>query len=107
MGLNLPLTKVEGALLLDVIVGQGAAVLELFASEDEALLIGRDSLLVLDLGLDIVDGVRGLDLKGDGLSGEGLNEDLHAGGKGGKVSGGDGGRRGGGMRSLEVVEECG
>ena len=30
-------------------------------------------LLVLDLGLDIVNGVRGLDLKGDGLSSEGLH----------------------------------
>ena len=34
-------------------------------------------LLVLDLGLDIVDGVRGLDLKGDGLASKSLNEDLH------------------------------
>ena len=34
-------------------------------------------LLVLDLGLDIVDGVRRLDLKGDGLAREGLDEDLH------------------------------
>ena len=35
-------------------------------------------LLVLDLGLDIVDGVRGLDLKGDGLAREGLDENLHS-----------------------------
>ena len=33
--------------------------------------------LVLDLSLDIIDGVRGLDLEGDGLSSESLNEDLH------------------------------
>lgn len=31
----------------------------------------------LDLGLDIVDGVRRLHLKGDGLTREGLDEDLH------------------------------
>jgi hypothetical protein len=31
----------------------------------------------LDLGLDIVDGVRGLNLEGDGLTREGLDEDLH------------------------------
>merc|ERR1712127_856047 len=67
----------EGGLLLDVVIGKSAAVLELLASEDESLLIGRDALLVLDLGLDVVDGVRGLDLKGDGLAGKGLNEDLH------------------------------
>ena len=35
-------------------------------------------LLVLDLGLDVVNGIRGLDLEGDGLASEGLHEDLHA-----------------------------
>ena len=33
--------------------------------------------LILDLGLDIVDGVRRLHLKGDGLAREGLYENLH------------------------------
>merc|ERR1712158_106788 len=70
--------KVEGALLLDVVVGEGSSVLQLLASEDQPLLIWGDSLLVLDLGLDVLDRVRGLDLKGDGLPGEGLDEDLHA-----------------------------
>ena len=55
----------EGRLLLDVVVREGAAVLELLAGKDEALLVGRDALLVLDLGLDVVDRVRRLDLKGD------------------------------------------
>ena len=69
--------QVEGGLLLDVVIRKSAAVLELLAGEDEALLIGRNTLLVLDLGLDVVDGVGGLDLEGDGLAGEGLHEDLH------------------------------
>ena len=47
----------EGRLLLDVVVGEGAAVLKLLSSEDQALLVRWDSLLVLDLGLDVVDGV--------------------------------------------------
>ena len=68
----------EGGLLLDVVVGEGSSVLQLLASEDQSLLIWGDSLLVLDLGLDVLDRVRGLDLKGDGLPGEGLDEDLHA-----------------------------
>ena len=33
--------------------------------------------LILDLGLDIVDGVGRLHLKGDGLPRKGLDEDLH------------------------------
>merc|ERR1712139_445889 len=68
----------ESALLLDVVVGEGPSVLQLLASEDQPLLIRGDSLLVLDLSLDVLDGVRGLDLEGDGLAGEGLDEDLHA-----------------------------
>jgi hypothetical protein len=59
---------VESGLLLDVVVGESAAVLQLLASKDQALLVRRNTLLVLDLGLDIVDGVGGLNLKGDGLS---------------------------------------
>jgi hypothetical protein len=45
---------VESGLLLDVVVGKGAAVLELLAGEDQALLVRGNALLVLDLGLDIV-----------------------------------------------------
>ena len=33
--------------------------------------------IYLDLGLDILDGVARLNLKGDGLTGQGLDEDLH------------------------------
>jgi hypothetical protein len=39
--------QVKGGLLLDVVVGEGAAVLELLASEDQALLIRGNSFLVL------------------------------------------------------------
>ena len=63
----------EGRLLLDVVIGESAAILKLLAGENQALLVRRDTLLVLDLALDVVDGVRGLDLKGDGLAGESLN----------------------------------
>jgi hypothetical protein len=34
------------------------------------LLIRRDTLLVLNLALDVVDGVGGFDLKSDGLAGD-------------------------------------
>jgi len=41
--------EVQSRLLLNVVVGQRAPVLELLAGEDEALLIRRDALLVLNL----------------------------------------------------------
>jgi len=71
--------QVQRRLLLDVVVGQGAPILQLLAGEDEPLLVRRDALLVLDLGLHVVDGVRGLHLQRDGLPRQGLHEDLHLG----------------------------
>ena len=62
--------EVEGGLLLDVVVREGAAILELLAREDQALLVGGNALFVLDLGLDVVDGVGRLHLEGDGLTGD-------------------------------------
>ncbi len=67
----------KSALLLDVIVRKGTTILELLSGEDETLLVWRNSLLVLDLRLNVVDGVGGLHLKGDGLTSQGLDEDLH------------------------------
>jgi hypothetical protein len=46
----------------------------LLSSEDQSLLVRGNSLLVLNLGLNIVDGIGGLDLKGDGLARKGLDE---------------------------------
>ena len=37
----------EGALLLDVVVREGPAVLQLLAGEDQPLLVRGDALLVL------------------------------------------------------------
>ncbi len=68
----------EGALLLDVVVTQSATILELLASEDQTLLIRRDSFLILDLLLHSLDGIRSFDLEGDSLASEGLDENLHA-----------------------------
>jgi hypothetical protein len=75
--------QVEGGLLLNVVVGEGATVLELLAGEDEPLLVRGDALLVLDLGLHIVNGVGGLHLQSDGLPRQSLHKDLHLGGDGG------------------------
>ena len=68
----------QSGLLLDVVVAESAAILELLSSEDQPLLVWGDSLLVLNLGLHVLDGVRGLDLQGDSLPGEGLDKDLHS-----------------------------
>ena len=63
--------QVESRLLLDVVIGESSTILELLSGENESLLVWRDSLLVLDLRLDVVDRVGGLDLESDRLSGKG------------------------------------
>merc|ERR1719210_51524 len=69
--------QMKSGLLLDVVIREGPAVLQLLASKDQPLLIWRNTFLVLDLGLDILNGVRWLHLQGDGLASQGLDEDLH------------------------------
>merc|ERR1711911_567941 len=69
--------KMKGALLLDVVVRKSSSIFKLLTSKDQPLLVWGNSLLVLDLGLDILNGVRWLNLQGDGLASEGLDKDLH------------------------------
>merc|ERR1712223_2005600 len=69
--------KMEGRLLLDVVVRKSSSILKLLSSKDQPLLVWWDALLVLNLGLDILNGVRWLNLQGDGLASEGLDKDLH------------------------------
>ena len=46
--------KMQSRFLLYIVIAECSAVLELLASEYEALLIGRNAFLVLDLGFDVV-----------------------------------------------------
>ncbi len=64
----------EGALLLDVVVTECSAVLELLSGKNQALLVGGDALFVLNLRLDVVDSVRRFNLKCDRLSSQGLDD---------------------------------
>ena len=58
----------QGGLLLDVVIRESTSIFQLLSSEDQTLLIRGDSLLVLDLGFDVVDGVRWLNIERDGLA---------------------------------------
>lgn len=71
--------QVKGGLLLDIVVGQCTSILQLFTGENQTLLVWWDALLVLDFGFDILDRVRGLDLKSDGLASQRFHENLHCG----------------------------
>jgi len=69
--------EVKRCLLLDIIVRKRPSVLKLFSRKNEALLVGRNTLLVLNLLFHVFNGIRCLDVERDGLSGKRLDEDLH------------------------------
>merc|ERR1719464_2050847 len=69
--------KMKGRLFLDVVVGQSSSIFQLFSSKDQSLLIWRDSFFVLDLGLNVLNGITRLHLQSDGLTSQGLDKDLH------------------------------
>ena len=60
--------QVKSGLLLDVVVAQGTSIFQLLPGEDQALLVGRDPFLVLDLSLDVFNRVGGFNFEGDGLA---------------------------------------
>merc|ERR1719317_1171160 len=68
----------ECALFLDIIVRQSATIFQLFTGKDQPLLIWGNSFLVLDLGLDVLNGVGWFNLQGDSLACQGLDKYLHA-----------------------------
>ena len=67
----------QRALLLHIVVAECATILKLLASKDQTLLVWRDALLVLDLGLHVLNGVAGLDIEGNGPAGQCANKYLH------------------------------
>merc|ERR1711971_333641 len=70
--------QVKSGLLLDVVITEGTSILELLPGKDETLLVRRNSFLVLDLGLYVVDGIGWFHIKSNGLSGQSLHENLHS-----------------------------
>ena len=64
-------------LLLNVVIGQGSAILQLLTSENQSLLVRRNALLVLDFALNGLNAVTGLDIQRNGLPRECLYKYLH------------------------------
>merc|ERR1711972_361989 len=58
----------QSGLLLDVVIRKGTTVLQLFACEDQPLLVRWNAFLVLYFCLHVVNRVAGLDIEGDRLA---------------------------------------
>ena len=69
--------KVKGAFFLDIIIQQRMSVLQLFPSENQPLLIGRNPFFLLYLALYVIDRVCRLYLERDGLACERFYKNLH------------------------------
>ena len=70
--------QMKSWLFLYVVVAQSAAIFKLLASENQSLLVWRNTLFILDFGLHILNGFAGFNLTGDGFSCQVFDKDLHA-----------------------------
>jgi len=69
--------QVQSRFLLDIVIRESSAILQLLSRENESLLLGRDTFFVLNLGLYILNRVIGFHIEGNRLSGQGFDENLH------------------------------
>lgn len=60
----------EGALLLNIVVRKSATIFQLLSGKNQALLVWRDTLLILDFSFHVINRVRRLDFERDRLSSE-------------------------------------
>jgi hypothetical protein len=69
--------QMQGRFFLNIVIRESTAIFQLLSSKDESLLVRWDALLVLDFGLDVVDGVARLNVQSNSLTREGFYENLH------------------------------
>mmetsp|Transcript_6523 Transcript_6523/g.13496 ORF Transcript_6523/g.13496 Transcript_6523/m.13496 type:complete len:212 (+) Transcript_6523:241-876(+) len=73
-----PNDHMDGCPTLDVVVREGAAVLELAASPDQALRVGSRTVIVLDLGLDVLHRIRWLSCNDNLLASDRFGRNIKA-----------------------------
>ena len=69
--------KMDGGILVDVIILNSPAIFKLLTSKDESLLISRNTLLVMNLILQAFNAVLGAAVQSDGLASQSFNKELH------------------------------
>ena len=69
--------QVQCRLFLNVVVSQRAAIFQLFASENQSLLIRRNAFFVLDFLFHLLDRVARLDVQRNRFARQRLDKDLH------------------------------
>jgi len=69
--------QMESGFFLDIVVRKCSSILKLLSSKDKSLLIWWDTFLILDFSFNVLNGVCWLNVKSNGFSSKGLDEDLH------------------------------
>ena len=62
---------------MNVVVRKSSTIFKLLSSEDKTLLVWRNTFFVLNLSLHIFNSISRLNFKGDCLTSESFDEDLH------------------------------
>merc|ERR1719320_17399 len=70
--------QMKSRFLLNVVVTESSAILELLSSKDQPLLVWWDSFLVLDLCFYIFNGVRWFNFQSNGFTSKSLHKNLHS-----------------------------
>ncbi len=68
-----PEDHIHAGSVLDVVIGHGSSVFELLSSEDESLLLCRDTFPIEELGFDAFNCFVFFDVHGDDFSCEGFD----------------------------------
>uniref|UniRef100_A0A1L8E847 Putative ubiquitin/40s ribosomal protein s27a fusion n=1 Tax=Haematobia irritans TaxID=7368 RepID=A0A1L8E847_HAEIR len=55
--------QMKGRFLLDIVVGQSTTIFQLFTGKDQTLLVWGNTFLVLNLSLNILNGIRRFNLQ--------------------------------------------
>jgi len=69
--------QMESGFFLDIVVRKCSSILKLLSSKDKSLLIWWDTFLILDFSFNVLNGVCWFNVKSNGFSSKGLDEDLH------------------------------
>jgi hypothetical protein len=67
----------KSGFFLNIIVRQSSSIFELFSSENKSLLVRWNAFFILNFGFYIFNGIRSLNVKGNGFASQSLNKNLH------------------------------
>merc|ERR1711937_930642 len=70
--------KMESRFLLDIVICKSSTIFQLLTSKDQTLLVRRNTLLILDLLLDIFNCVTRFNIQSDSFTSQSFDENLHS-----------------------------